>query len=377
MVAEVQGDVEIIKNDEKITFSFHGALRIEFIGALWEKCIALQNRYQPESLILDMQQITSCDTAGLSLLMTLLQRQQQSHRQGVMAHLPAVYQPLLDKMTQPKKLSDEEGAKKRSMFSVTTFGYWMVIFARDLKTNIIFIGQVIYQLGLVLRSPRRLRWQDLWLTVEQVGPYALVIIVLIGFLIGLISAFQAAIPMRQFGVDLYIANLVGISLLREMGPLMTAVLLAGRTASSFAAEIGTMKVNQEIDALQTMGLDVVRFLVLPRIIATTLMTPLLNIFLIFFGLLGCAFVMHTLGFTMDVYIRQLGQVMQWDDFIGGMVKATAFGIVIASVGCLHGLKTRFGAKAVGYSTTQAVVNSIIMLILVDGIFACVYYALGV
>ncbi|HCU05799.1 MAG: hypothetical protein A2X77_06040 [Gammaproteobacteria bacterium GWE2_42_36] len=377
MVAEVQGDVEIIKNDEKITFSFHGALRIEFIGALWEKCIALQNRYQPESLILDMQQITSCDTAGLSLLMTLLQRQQQSHRQGVMAHLPAVYQPLLDKMTQPKKLSDEEGAKKRSMFSVTTFGYWMVIFARDLKTNIIFIGQVIYQLGLVLRSPRRLRWQDLWLTVEQVGPYALVIIVLIGFLIGLISAFQAAIPMRQFGVDLYIANLVGISLLREMGPLMTAVLLAGRTASSFAAEIGTMKVNQEIDALQTMGLDVVRFLVLPRIIATTLMTPLLNIFLIFFGLLGCAFVMHTLGFTMDVYIRQLSQVMQWDDFIGGMVKATAFGIVIASVGCLHGLKTRFGAKAVGYSTTQAVVNSIIMLILVDGIFACVYYALGV
>lgn len=376
-MVEVQGGVEVIKNDEKVIFSFHGALRIEFIGPLWEKCITLQNRYQPESLILDMQQITSCDTAGLSLLMALLQRQQQIHRQCAIEHLPVVYQPLLDKMLQPKKLPDEEGVTKHSLFSVTILGYWMVLFARDLKANLIFIGQVIYQLGIVFHSPRRLRWKDLWSAVEQVGPYALVIIALIGFLIGLISAFQAAIPMRQFGVDLYIANLVGISLLREMGPLMTAVLLAGRTASSFAAEIGTMKVNQEIDALQTMGLDVVRFLVLPRIIATTLMTPMLNIFLIFFGLLGCALVMHTLGFTMDVYIRQLSQVMKWSDFMGGMIKAIAFGIVIASVGCLHGLKTRFGAKAVGYSTTQAVVNSIIMLIIVDGIFACVYYALGV
>ena len=158
---------------------------------------------------------------------------------------------------------------------------------------------------------------------------------------------------------------------------MTAILLAGRTASAFSAEIGTMKINQEVDALNTMGLKPILFLVVPRIVATTVMTPILNVFLIFFGLIGCFVVMSSLGFTWDVYIRQLQQIVDFKGFVGGMFKAFVFGILISSVGCMHGLKTKMGASAVGDSTTRAVVNSIILIIIFDGIFACVYYALGV
>jgi phospholipid/cholesterol/gamma-HCH transport system permease protein len=162
-----------------------------------------------------------------------------------------------------------------------------------------------------------------------------------------------------------------------MGPLLTAVLIAGRTASSFAAEIGTMKINEEISALNTMGLDPVRFLVVPRILATMTVTVMLETFMILFGLIGCYVVMSTLGYTLHAVLNQLQQAIDIEDCLGGMVKVFVFGIVIAGVGCLHGLKTRFGAQAVGRSTTQAVVSSLIMLVIVDGIFAVIYYILGI
>jgi phospholipid/cholesterol/gamma-HCH transport system permease protein len=162
-----------------------------------------------------------------------------------------------------------------------------------------------------------------------------------------------------------------------MGPLLTTVLLAGRTASSFAAEIGTMKINQEIDALKTMGLIPIRFLVVPRILATMLITPMLEVFFIIFGLLGSLIVMLTLGYTTNAFVHQLQQAIAPIDYIGGLIKVFVFGLVIASVGCLHGIKTRFGAQAVGHSTTQAVVSSLIMLVVVDGIFALIYYVLDI
>ena len=162
-----------------------------------------------------------------------------------------------------------------------------------------------------------------------------------------------------------------------MGPLITAILLAGRTASSFAAEMGTMKINQEIDALTTMGIDPIKFLILPRIIAATLMTPLLNIFFIFFGMVGCGIVMHVLGYSFDLYIQQLKNIITIHAVVGSMIKATTFGMLIASIGCLHGLKTKFGASAVGKSTTNAVVAAIITIVVVDGIFAALFYALGI
>jgi phospholipid/cholesterol/gamma-HCH transport system permease protein len=190
-------------------------------------------------------------------------------------------------------------------------------------------------------------------------------------------AFQSAIPMRQFGAEVYVANLIGLSMVRELGPLLTAILLAGRSGSAFAAELGTMKVSEEIDALTTMGLEPVGFLVVPRVIAAVAMTPLLAVFASLLGLVGGAVVMLSLGFPLVTYVIQIKSAVTAGDMLGGLGKSLAFGIVVAAIGCLRGLQTKSGASAVGESTTRAVVSGLVLITLVDGIFAVVFYYLGV
>jgi phospholipid/cholesterol/gamma-HCH transport system permease protein len=217
----------------------------------------------------------------------------------------------------------------------------------------------------------------MWHIAELAGVNALPIVALIGFLLGLIMAFQSAIPMRQFGADIFVANLIGLSMLRELGPLVTAILLAGRSGSAFAAELGTMKFREEIDALSTMGLDSVRFLVVPRLLAAVTMTPLLTIFANLFGLIGGAVVMVSLGYPLVTYGNQLLSAVHIRDLVSGLSKSLVFGMVVAGVGCLRGLQTMTGASAVGESTTRAVVSGIILIAIVDGVFAVVFYCLGV
>jgi phospholipid/cholesterol/gamma-HCH transport system permease protein len=225
--------------------------------------------------------------------------------------------------------------------------------------------------------PRSLRWKDTFLIAEKSGADAVVITALLGFLIGLILAFQSAIPMMQFGAQIFVADLVVISLFRELGPLITAFILAARSGSAFAAELGTMKINEEIDALTTMGIDPVRFLVLPRVIAAVFVIPLLTIFNHLFGLIGCGLVMSSLGFPPVTYLNQIQQAANLGDLIGGLAKTFVFGVLIAGIGCLRGLQTGTGASAVGDSATRAVVSGIIAIVVVDGIFAVVYYFIGI
>jgi phospholipid/cholesterol/gamma-HCH transport system permease protein len=210
-----------------------------------------------------------------------------------------------------------------------------------------------------------------------VGVDALPIVTLISVLLGMILAFQSAVPMRRFGAEIFVADLIGISMVRELGPLMTAILLAGRTGAAFAAEIGTMHVNQEVDALTTMGLDPVRFLVTPRILAAVLMTPLLTLFAMLVGMLGGALTMQSFSVPLVTFLKEVDSAVTTTDFIAGFVKAFFFAILIAGVGCLRGLETGAGASAVGDSATRAVVSGIILLVVVDGIFAVVYFVLDI
>jgi phospholipid/cholesterol/gamma-HCH transport system permease protein len=205
---------------------------------------------------------------------------------------------------------------------------------------------------------------------------ALVVVALISFLTGLILAFQAAPPLQQFGVDLFVVNLVALAMVRELGPIMTAIVLAGRSGSAFAAEIGTMKVNEEINALTTMGLDPVRFLAAPRILAGILLTPVLTIYSGLFGVAGGLFVMLLRGFPAITIWRQLTGAVAVDDVLAGFIKAFFFGALVAGIGCLRGLQTQSGATAVGIATTRSVVSGILLIVLVDAIFAVVYYAIG-
>jgi len=181
--------------------------------------------------------------------------------------------------------------------------------------------------------------------------------------------------MRQYGAQIYVADLLGLSVLRELGPLMAAILLAGRSGAAFAAEIGTMKVNEEIDALTTLGLSPVRFLVVTRVLATIVMMPLLAIFADLIALIGGGLVMTTFGIAPQTYVTEIASIVSPGDFGLGVLKAGVFGLLVASIGCLRGLQTGTGASAVGISTMRAVVSGIVLIVMADGIFAVVVYHL--
>jgi phospholipid/cholesterol/gamma-HCH transport system permease protein len=207
-----------------------------------------------------------------------------------------------------------------------------------------------------------------------VGIGSLPILSLITFFIGTILALQAAYELRKFGALQYVADAVAISVSRELGPLITAILVIGRSGSSFAAELGTMKVNEEIDALETMALDPVRFLVAPKMLAMLLMMPCLTIWADFMGFVGgSVFGVAAAGFTLATYMRATLDALAMRDIITGLIKSVMFGLVITTVGCQEGLRTGLGAEEVGRSTTAAVVKSIFLVIMVDLVFTAMFY----
>jgi phospholipid/cholesterol/gamma-HCH transport system permease protein len=248
---------------------------------------------------------------------------------------------------------------------------------REVRIQISFLGELCVKLLHTLCHPDSLRWKDTFLVAEKSGANAVGITALLGFLIGVILAFQSAIAMGKFGAEIYVADLVVIVLFRELGPLLTGFVLAARTGSAFAAEIGTMKVSEEIDALTTMGLEPVQFLVIPRILAAVFVTPLLTMFNNLLGIVGCILVMIPMGFSPTTLINQIQGAADLQDLFGGLAKTFAFGFLIAAIGCLRGLQTKTGASAVGDSATRAVVTSIIAIVFADGVFAVVYYFLGI
>lgn len=374
----MQEQIQLTINDQNpqdIKFILAGRLDIHTTSSIWNKCMDLQAKLQPNDLTVDAKNLTYCDGAGIALLQKLQQLQHKLHKQFTIDGLQKNLQETLNKVTErTAKISPHIKPRYNLTEKLGHIAADLITSARE---NITFTGGIFFYLWQVCLHPRDLRWKDLYYAIENVGPNAVPIIILLGFVIGFISAFQSAVPLETFGAQIYIANLVGIALIRELGPLMTAVLLISRTSSSFAAEIGTMKINQEIDALITMGLSPIKFLTITRVIATTLMTPLLSIFLILFGLIGCFIVIYFLGFNFHIFLSQLESAIKMSDLLGGLVKSIVFGFLAGSIGCLYGLKTKIGASAVGFSTTRAVVNGIILLITIDGIFSYIYYLMGV
>jgi phospholipid/cholesterol/gamma-HCH transport system permease protein len=242
------------------------------------------------------------------------------------------------------------------------------------RDTVAFAGEILLGLLDALRHPARVRWHDTWSYMERAGVDALPIVALISFLMGLITAFQAAVQLQQFGADIYVANLVGLSIVRELGPLMTAIIAAGRSGAAFAAEIGTMKVSEEVDALTTMGFDRTRFLVTPKVLALVLMLPCLTLFSDLVGIIGGLFVaVGVLDLPAQVYARQLRiAVTNWDVF-SGLVKALAFALLIAGVGCLRGFQAETGAESVGRITTSAIVAGIFLIIVTDAVFTVLFH----
>jgi phospholipid/cholesterol/gamma-HCH transport system permease protein len=239
-----------------------------------------------------------------------------------------------------------------------------------------FLGETVLAFGALARGRARFRRVDLLHAFEATGVSALGIVALINFLIGAVLAFVGAVQLQQFGAAIYVANLVGIGVFRELGPLMTGIVMAGRTGAAFAATLGTMTVNEEVDALRTMGLRPAEFLVLPRVLATSLMMPALVAYADLLGLVGGLFVGVTvLDLGTVEYVRQTQASVALRHFWIGLAKSVAFGAVVASTGTYYGIRCGRSAAAVGEATTKAVVMGIVLVVVVDAVATVVFHVL--
>jgi len=246
---------------------------------------------------------------------------------------------------------------------------------RATENNFSYLAELIGFVGACAHATLRGRWrrvvswQDALDVATETGVKAVPIVLLVGFLMGVIISFELGLVARQFGAVIFVVNGGAVAVLRELGPLMTAIVVAGRTGAGFAAQIGAQKVDEELDALRTFGLDPVEFLVLPRLLASITVVPMLTVFADIVGLIGGGLVMQSFDVTyLQSYTQLLGAVNAWD-LVLGLIKAICFGLIIAAVGCHRGLTTGAGATAVGQSATRAVVSSIVLIIVIDGLFA--------
>ncbi len=362
--------------DGALEFAVSGRLDSTTTGNIWRQASVVLGRTKAVPVIVDASGIEYCDGAGIAWLVHLRQVQAARGAQFEIRGLQAQFQELLSDAETGESLFTTAPEDVRRSFT-EQIGKGVCEIFQDLGKVISFVGELFLAMVYAARHPRQVRWRDTVRIAEALGVDALPIVLLIGFLMGLIMAFQAAVPLGQFGAQIFVANLIGLAILRELGPLMTAIVLAGRSGSAFAAELGTMKVREEIDALKTMGLEPVRFLVVPRVIAAVVMTPLLTVFADLVGLMGGSVVLLSLGFPLITFFHQLQSAVSYGSPVGGLVKAFFFGILVAAIGCLRGLQTKSGASAVGESTTSAVVSAIILIVVTDGIFSVIYYYLWV
>ena len=246
--------------------------------------------------------------------------------------------------------------------------------ARDFVNFIAFIGELVVAMIYTIRHPKSLRVKDIFFYMRRAGVDGLPIVGLIGLLTGLIIAFMSFLQLKQLGANIYVPALVSFAMLKELGPLMTAILVAGRSGSAYAAEIGTMVVNEEVDALSTMGFDPIRFLAIPKILATVVVVPILTVYAVCFGILGGLIIgVTSLDLTVSTYITQSITTIKVFDIITSLIKAGVFAALIAAIGCQRGFQVRSGAQDVGKFTTSAVVTAIFLIVVADSVFAIMFY----
>ena len=362
--------------DGVVAIAIEGRLDSNTTGRIWRQATETIVAAKAPSVAVDATEVDYCDGSGIALFVHLRDLQRKAGGQLEIHGLRPEFQGLLEE-SDLGDLEQLESQRRPKTNLAEDVGRAVVGFLADTRSLIGFVGELVSALGTAAMHPRSVRWRDAVRVAESAGVNALPIIVLVSFLMGVIMAFQGAISLRRFGADVFVANLVGLAMLRELGPLMTAIILAGRSGSAFAAELGTMTVREEIDALKTMGLDPVRFLVVTRVIAAVVMTPLLTVFADLLGLIGGAVVMRSFGIPLVTFYHQVQYQVTYGSFVGGLVKAFVFGILVAAIGCLRGLQTTTGASAVGESTTRAVVSGIVLIVITDGIFSVVFYYLNV
>ncbi len=334
---------------------------------------------QGASATIDLGRLGTLDTAGAWLIRRTIDELEGRGVAVVLHDASPVHDALLREVGRAERGVAVAPPQVNKLLEITDrTGRTTIRFAIEAVSLIGFFGMVLVKLAGVIARPRRLRFTALTYHIEQTGLNAMPIVGLLSFLIGVVLTYQGADQLRRFGAEVFAVNLLGISVLRELGILITAIMVAGRSGSAFTAQIGTMKVSEEVDALQTIGLDPVEVLVLPRILALAISLPALTFFADVIGLLGGAVMCYfLLDISFEQFVRQLQSAVSVSHFWAGMVKAPVFAFTIAMVGCYEGLKVSGSAESVGRLTTKSVVESIFLVILLDALFSILFSALGV
>jgi phospholipid/cholesterol/gamma-HCH transport system permease protein len=327
-------------------------------------------------LAFDTQDLTAWDSGLLTFLRKLMEQNQLAQIAMDQGGLPEGVRRLLALATA---VPEREGAARHTVRTswLASIGKQVISASEEATGMLTFLGEAVLTLLRFTVGKARYRRVDLVEIVQATGAQALGIVSLISFLVGLILAFMGAVQLRQFGAQIYVANLVAVGMAREMAPIMTGIIMAGRTGAAFAAQLGTMQVNEEIDALSTLGIPPMEFLVLPRMLALVMMMPLLVLYSNLLGILGGILVGGMLDLGLTEYMTQTQQAVTLTDFALGLIKGAVFGVLVAIAGCLRGMQCGRSAQAVGAATTSAVVMGIVLIIVADGIFAVITDALGV
>ncbi|MCW2243466.1 MlaE family lipid ABC transporter permease subunit [Azospirillum canadense] len=328
---------------------------------------------------LDLSRLDALDTVGAYLLSALAQRLTAAGHPVTVAAVRPEHAALFDAVRAVCPPQPEPPAPQHPILDMLErTGRTAIHAVHEGLALLSFLGLITVTFGRLVLNPRRLRIRAVLFHIEQTGLNALPILGLLSFLIGVVLAFQGADQLRRFGAELFVVNLLGVSILREIGILMTSIIVAGRSGSAFTAQIGTMKVNQEVDAISTLGLDVIELLVVPRALALMISLPLLAFYADIMGLFGGAVMSYaTLDITFGQFIRQLHGAVTLPHFLVGLVKAPVFALVIAMVGCYEGLKVSGSAESVGTLTTKSVVESIFLVIVLDAVFSILFSFLRV
>jgi phospholipid/cholesterol/gamma-HCH transport system permease protein len=356
-----------------LSLSLSGRLETENLNGFTSETEAILIEKAPRKLTVDLLKIEYLDSAGA---LGLLQLEDRAKGKSI----PFQFVNVTDEAKRVMGLINRRAltikplvSDERSDNIIEQVGESSLKIFNDFISIINFLGDLITALIYSFIHPRSIRWEDLLFYMKRAGVEGLPIVGLINFLLGLIIAFMSSLQLKQFGANIYVAQLVGVAMVTELGPIMTAIIVAGRSGSAFAAEIGTMKVNEEVDALVSMGFDPTRFLAIPKVLAAMLVVPVLTLYADFFGVAG-GLVVGVLGLDLTVYtyVQETMGVISITAIVKSLIKSVVFAVLIAGIGCQRGFQVRGGAEAVGAATTSAVVAAIFLIIVTDSAFAILF-----
>ncbi len=358
--------------DGEVTVLFSGNMDSSVAGKVIRDLTAVLKKDPPQSIAVDLSQVSYLDEFGVLILVELKKIVSAENGTFALQNVSTTFQQTLSLLKFDSLGRKRPFSKAPRQGAFLRIGDAALRYISDLKDAISFVGSVFLAMGQAFLNPRRIRIDDTLLYMQRVGVDGLPIVALISFLLGLIMAFMSSVQLQQFGANIYVASLVSLAMTRELGPIMTAIIVAGRSGSSFAAEIGTMKISEEVDALFTMGFDPVRFLVVPKMLAAVIMVPILILFSDIFAIVGGMLVgVFMLDLTAGAYIDQTIKTLELFDVFWGVLKGGVFAALVAAIGCLRGFQVRGGAASVGEATTSAVVTSLFFIIFTDSMFSVI------